>query len=359
MKKLIVLCALLISLISLVIAQDSSTASTETAAADPVVVRVGDREETLSNFNDRFEIAITSLAMQQGIALDDRLRAQLEEFKPQFLERRSTELLLLGEAEARNITVEEGFVEGQIAEIRAGLPEGATFDDFLANAGFRSESQLSDYIYETQLLQNVVTNLQEGIEVNDEELNTAYENRQAEFQTDEKVCARHILVETEELANDLLTQINDGADFAELAKANSIDPSGASNGGDLSCYGRGMMVPPFEEASFAAEVDTPVGPVQSQFGYHLILVYDRQEAGTLPLEDVRDELEQSLKQAKFTTMIDALRASATIETFPEELVIAAPETSASEDQPAETGSDETDSEETGSEETGSEEESSE
>jgi parvulin-like peptidyl-prolyl isomerase len=346
MKKLIVLFALLVSF---AIAQDTTTAATETApGADPVVVRVGDKEETLSNFNDRFEIAITSLAAQRGIALDAALRAQLEGFKPQFLERRSTEMVLLNEAAIRNLAVEEGFVDSQIADIKAGLPEGATFEGFLANAGFRDEAQLRNYINETQLLQTVVTTLQADIAITDEELAAAYESRKAEFQTEEKVCARHILVETEELANDLLSQIKDGADFSELAKANSIDPSGASNGGDLSCFGRGMMVPPFEEAAFSADVNTPVGPVQSQFGYHLILVYEKQEAGTKPFQEVKAELEQGLKQAKFTTILDALRASSTIETFPEALAAATDEAPAAEEAPVETTPEESNPEENSS-----------
>ncbi|MCA9836132.1 MAG: peptidylprolyl isomerase [Trueperaceae bacterium] len=226
------------------------------------------------------------------------------------------------------------------------MPEGSSFEDFLANAGFKDEAQFRDYIHETELLQNVVSSLQSDIEVSEEDLTAAYEEQKDQFQTDERVCARHILVETEDAANDLLSQINDGADFAELASANSIDPSGASNGGDLGCFGRGMMVPPFEEAAFTAETDQPVGPVQSQFGYHLILVYDKQEAGTRSFEDVRAELEQSLKQEKFTTMIDALRASATIETFPEALAPVAP---ATEEVPADDAapSDDTDTSSSG------------
>lgn len=341
MKRILVL---LVLLLSFALAQEAT--SPDVAADDPVVVRVGDKEETLSNFNDRFEIAIRSLAAQQGIGLTEELRAQLEGFKPQFLQRRSTELLLISEAEARDIGVEEGFVDSQIDEIKASMPEGSSFEDFLANAGFKDEAQFRDYIHETELLQNVVSSLQSDIEVSEEDLTAAYEEQKDQFQTDERVCARHILVETEDAANDLLSQINDGADFAELASANSIDPSGASNGGDLGCFGRGMMVPPFEEAAFTAETDQPVGPVQSQFGYHLILVYDKQEAGTRSFEDVRAELEQSLKQEKFTTMIDALRASATIETFPEALAPVAP---ATEEVPADDAapSDDTDTSSSG------------
>lgn len=308
--------AILVMLSCMVWSQESAVEVAEDLS-DPVVLRVGDREETLSDFNERFEIAILSLAAAQGISLDEAIRAQLEGFKPQFLERRSTELVLLQEAQVRDIVVSQEFVDGQIAEIMASLPEAKSFESFLEEAGFKDATQLKEYIYETEMLQSFVASLQEEIIISEEELKLAYENRQNEFQTDERVCARHILLETEELAKDLLAQLAKGADFAELASMHSIDPSGASTGGDLRCYGRGQMVAPFEEASFAAELDTPVGPVQSQFGYHLILVYDRQAAGPQPLEVVRPSLEQSLKQEKFTSLIDALRASATVETFPE------------------------------------------
>lgn len=86
--------------------------------------------------------------------------------------------------------------------------------------------------------------------------------------------ARHILVATEEQCNQLKQQIADGADFAEIAKANSQCPSGA-NGGDLGQFGPGMMVPEFDKVVFSAEVGSVEGPVKTQFGYHLLEVTSR------------------------------------------------------------------------------------
>ena len=86
--------------------------------------------------------------------------------------------------------------------------------------------------------------------------------------------ARHILVKTEEACNDLKAQIADGADFAELAKQHSNCPSG-KQGGDLGEFGPGRMVKEFDEVVFSAEVGTVQGPVQTQFGYHLIEVTSR------------------------------------------------------------------------------------
>jgi len=86
--------------------------------------------------------------------------------------------------------------------------------------------------------------------------------------------ARHILVDSEEMCLELKREIEEGADFAAVAKENSSCPSGAS-GGDLGEFGPGMMVPEFDAVVFSAEVNTVQGPVKTQFGYHLLEVTSR------------------------------------------------------------------------------------
>lgn len=86
--------------------------------------------------------------------------------------------------------------------------------------------------------------------------------------------ARHILVETEEQCNKLKQQIEDGADFADVAKEHSRCPSG-QQGGDLGQFGPGMMVPEFDKVVFSAEVGSVEGPVKTTFGYHLVQVTSR------------------------------------------------------------------------------------
>ena len=89
-----------------------------------------------------------------------------------------------------------------------------------------------------------------------------------------KACARHILVDSEEKCIELKQQIADGADFADVAKEHSSCPSGG-RGGDLGEFGRGQMVPEFDEVVFSAEVGSVEGPVKTQFGYHLLEVTSR------------------------------------------------------------------------------------
>ncbi|MCK5639369.1 MAG: peptidylprolyl isomerase [Gammaproteobacteria bacterium] len=91
-----------------------------------------------------------------------------------------------------------------------------------------------------------------------------------------KATARHILVESEELCNNLKSEIEGGKDFTELAKEHSTCPSG-QQGGELGEFGPGMMVPEFDEVVFSAPVNEVQGPVQTQFGYHLLEVTSRTE----------------------------------------------------------------------------------
>lgn len=101
---------------------------------------------------------------------------------------------------------------------------------------------------------------------------------------EEQVWARHILLDDEETAQDLLQQLEEGADFGDLAREFSTGPSGPS-GGDLGWFAKGQMVAPFEDAAFAADVGDIVGPVETQFGFHIIQILGREmrpvDQGTL------------------------------------------------------------------------------
>lgn len=88
--------------------------------------------------------------------------------------------------------------------------------------------------------------------------------------------ARHLLVNSEELCNELKAKIEAGADFAEVAKEHSSCPSG-NNGGDLGTFGEGQMVPEFDTVVFNEAVNVVHGPVKTQFGYHLLEVTSRQD----------------------------------------------------------------------------------
>lgn len=113
---------------------------------------------------------------------------------------------------------------------------------------------------------------------------TYFEAHRDEFET---ACASHILVDTEEEADDLAAQLTGGADFAALAQERSIDTQSGRQGGELGCNPRNTFVPEFEEAVFSAPIGEVTGPVATQFGYHLILVAER---GVGEFEDVAGQV---------------------------------------------------------------------
>ncbi|MFI5359884.1 MAG: peptidylprolyl isomerase [Halanaerobiales bacterium] len=162
-------------------------------------------------------------------------------------------------------------------------------------------------------LQNSIVN---SVEVSDAEIEKYYNENKDRFTVEEQVEASHILVEDEETAKEILNKLNNGSDFAELAKEYSLDGS-ASRGGNLGFFPRGRMVKPFEEAAFALQVGEISEPVKTDFGYHIIKVTDRQEAKTLSLEESKEDIRSTLLYQKqmetLRTYLMELRENAEVE----------------------------------------------
>ena len=126
-------------------------------------------------------------------------------------------------------------------------------------------------------------------EFSDAEVQAAYDAKYADFEAPSEYNASHILVETEEEAKAIRESLMAGADFAETAKAKSTGPSGPS-GGALGWFGAGQMVKPFEDAVASLEVGDISMPVQTQFGWHLIILNDKRQQEAPSLEDEREGL---------------------------------------------------------------------
>jgi peptidyl-prolyl cis-trans isomerase C len=131
----------------------------------------------------------------------------------------------------------------------------------------------------------------------------------------EEVHARHILVGSEAEARDIIKQLDAGADFAELAKAKSTDPSAKTNGGDLGYFRRDAMVPEFAEAAFTIKPGTiDQEPVKTQFGWHVIKVEDRRQT-VPPFAEKEPELREQVAREIVTALVASARSGAKIERF--------------------------------------------
>lgn len=137
-----------------------------------------------------------------------------------------------------------------------------------------------------------------GITVSDEEVSGYYEANKSQFVKGNTVSAKHILTDSEEKCQSILEAIqNSEKQFEEAAKESSTCPSGAK-GGDLGEFGKGQMVKEFEDAAFAAEIGQVVGPVKTQFGYHLIKVEKKNEETVASFEEVAENIKRNLMQQK-------------------------------------------------------------
>jgi peptidyl-prolyl cis-trans isomerase C len=151
-----------------------------------------------------------------------------------------------------------------------------------------------------------------GDVVTEESIQAAYDAEFGNFEGEDEFDASHILVATEEEAKEIKTLLDDGGDFAETAKEKSTGPSGP-NGGSLGWFGKGQMVPEFENAVVSLEKGQISDPVQTQFGWHLIILNDTRKSEAPGLDAVREQLAQSLQQDAIQAKIDELTQQSQIE----------------------------------------------
>lgn len=182
------------------------------------------------------------------------------------------------------VTDEE--IDAELATVKEQYGEG--YEAALAQSNVTEEMLKSNIRF--TLLQEKAT---KDVEVTDEEIQKYYD------QASQELNARHILVEDEATANEIIEKLNAGEDFAELAKEFSTDPGSGAQGGDLGWFSVGTMVPAFNDAAYALEIDKISEPVQSDFGYHIIQVKEKRavkDYGTL--EEKKEEIRESIAATK-------------------------------------------------------------
>ena len=153
----------------------------------------------------------------------------------------------------------------------------------------------------------------------EEELQAAYDESIATLEPAVEYNAGHILVASEDEAKAIAARIEAGEAFADLAAELSLDPGSGAQGGDLGWFALGQMVPEFEQAVVSAEPGKLTAPVESQFGWHLILVNETRDVPPPAFEDVRGDIEGALRQQQIRGELEALRSAATIEILDVEL----------------------------------------
>lgn len=146
----------------------------------------------------------------------------------------------------------------------------------------------------------------------DAAMHQLYDESVKKLTPEKEVHARHILVETEEKAKEIVAKLKAGGDFAALAKENSKDP-GAADGGDLGYFAKGQMVPEFAEAAFKLQKGQISDPVKTQFGWHVIRVEDTRDRPVPTYEAVKDQIATFIVQRAQAELVMKLREGAKVE----------------------------------------------
>ena len=266
-SRLILLAAALLFPVQLALAQ-------EAGEADPVVARVNGEEIRRSDVRNSVE-QLPAAYRQQAAAQFDAMFSLLLQ--------RTIDFKLLGSA-ARD----------------AGMADDEEVKRRLKNI---EEAVMREVFLEKRIVDSIT----------DEMLQERYQAYLKDNPPQAEVRARHILVEEKASAQSLIDKLDEGADFAQLAKDNSIGPS-AAQGGDLNYFTKEQMVPEFAEAAFALDAGSYTAePVQTQFGWHVILVVDRRDTEAPPFEQLEQQLLEELSQEALRDVLEGLRREASIE----------------------------------------------
>lgn len=201
----------------------------------------------------------------------------------------------------------EQVVNAKIVDQKAKDESGLDSSDEYEKRLDEAKVQIKRALYVEQEIEKQVT---------DERLKAAYEDAKAKQKPVEEVHARHILVDSEAKAKDLIAKLKAGADFATLAKENSKDPSNKDNGGDLGYFTKDSMVKSFANAAFAMNKgDISSTPVKTQFGYHVVKVEDKRMAEFPAFEKVRDALAVQVRRQILDELVKQWSSSAQVERF--------------------------------------------
>ncbi|HMG49061.1 MAG TPA: peptidylprolyl isomerase [Inquilinus sp.] len=181
--------------------------------------------------------------------------------------------------------------------------------------GLQNDPEVKDRMEtaERRIIQDVWLQRQIKTRITDQVIQDAYKKYLTDNPPQEQVKARHILVDSEDKAKDLIKKLQGGAKFEELANANTTDPSGKESGGDLGWFAKDQMVPEFADAAFKLEKGKYTAtPVKSQFGWHVILVEDKRTLPQPTLDEVKPQLEEQLSQSLVPQIIAEVKKGATI-----------------------------------------------
>ncbi len=255
------------------------------------IALVNEEKVPTAAYQEELKRALASVTDSYGVDWNDpESQALLPTLQEQVLDQIIGRVLLRQLARQEEITIDPAEIEAEIVSIQDQIQQQEDFTDW--------ESFLTDNHFTEDALRSLI---------NDNMLMEALAELHSGPSVVEHVHASHILVETEETAQEVLDKLAEGEDFGTLAAEYSTDPGSKDQGGDLGWFPTGMMVPEFEETAFSLEPGEISEAVETSFGYHIIQVHEKED------RELEPALYAQLQQQQFQTWFDAQKAEASIE----------------------------------------------
>jgi peptidyl-prolyl cis-trans isomerase C len=279
-------------------AQETKSAVTNAAVVNGVFISQEEYSKELDFHIQR--------ASKQGVQISDE---QMTKLKGDILESLIEREVLYQESQKAGIKVDDKSIEDQLALIKKRFATEEEYKNTLTMMK-HSEGDVREQIKKGLAIKGLIDiQITQKIVITDEESKAFYDSHPELFKQPEQVKASHILIKVEAGADEqkkaeakkkieeVQAKLKGGQDFGELAKEYSEGPSNA-NGGDLGYFRRGQMVKPFEDVAFGMQPNEVSEIVETQFGYHLIKVYDKNPEKILAYAEVKDRLIERMKQEK-------------------------------------------------------------
>jgi peptidyl-prolyl cis-trans isomerase C len=310
---------------------DTSTDPAEPAATNTkpvelpeIVAKVNGKDITREQLQEIFNLAVQSTGMDPANITPDQQLVGYNQLLNDLIERQ----VLLDASAATKVT--DADIDAEIARFKSQFPDEAIFEAQMKQAGMTPEKLRADVREELQIRGFMQSRIK-APDITPAEAQSFYDSNKKEFERPETVKASHILFmvdpdapaevvkQKEDAAKKAAARAKKGEDFTALAKELSEEPGASESGGDLGFFPKDRMVPEFANAAFQQKIDEIGAPVKTQFGWHVIKVTDKKDAGTVPFDEVQDQISAYLKSTSqresAQKVMEELIDSAKVETF--------------------------------------------
>jgi len=303
--------------------------SSKTNATD-VVATVNGNNITVKQFESTLALYKQSLESMYGSAIWDTEVEEGVKYKDKFKDIMLDQMIdieaVCEQARKEKLVPTKEEVDKAFNDLKKNIDADKEYKNQLKEMGI-DDTYLRNQQEQDLTIQKYKENFDKNVKITDEEMKKYYEEHKKDYYKDE-VKASHILISTvddngkplseakkkeaKKKAEEVLKKAKSGEEFSELAKEYSDDPGSAANGGDLGYFTKGQMVQPFEEAAFSLKPGEISGLVESEYGYHIIKVYDKIDK-QLSFDEVKDQIKKTLMEDKYMENIESISKKAKVE----------------------------------------------